>query len=52
FLLSQSDLQDCPSFNDEGLSEIVTRWKGTCMARGDHNFFYLSSAVTNWYRKR
>ncbi|KAI3913777.1 hypothetical protein MKW98_011838, partial [Papaver atlanticum] len=38
--LSKSDLlgnwQDCPSFNDDGLSKIFSRRKGTCMARDDY----------------
>ncbi|RZC61040.1 hypothetical protein C5167_022789, partial [Papaver somniferum] len=42
FLLSQRDLQDCPSFNDDGLSEIFTRWKGTCMAQDDYKKSYFS----------
>ncbi|RZC45877.1 hypothetical protein C5167_038829 [Papaver somniferum] len=42
FLLSQRDLQDCPSFNDDGLSETFTRWKDTCMAQDDYKKSYLS----------
>ncbi|KAI3963599.1 hypothetical protein MKW92_002632 [Papaver armeniacum] len=41
FLLFQSDLQDCPSFNDDVLNEIVSKWKGTCMARDDYRKSHL-----------
>ncbi|RZC60354.1 hypothetical protein C5167_022104 [Papaver somniferum] len=35
------DLQDCPSFKDDVLNDIVSRWKGTCMARDDYRKSHL-----------